>query len=173
MRRLRFTLVPPVGDQVREAEGRLVQLLDSIPYLLVELIPPLNVMNQVLATGLADAGMSGGCQWEPFQLTEDEYREVVEALEARTGEEELRFVEPPAWVVNREEWDIWCAEYRWSIPAARNRELRRKMSRIEDEMNEARQAGKHEVADRLLSQLSRVAEKYSDFVRETRRPRDH
>ena len=171
MRRLRFTLLAPVGDQEMEVERSLVELLDAIPYLLLELIPPLKVVNQVLATGCEDAGMSGGCRWEPFQITEDEYREVVEVLEARTGENALRFVEPPAWVVDREEWSIWCAEYLWSIPAGRNRELRGKMKRIEEEMNEARQAGRHEVADGLLSQLSQVAEEWSTFVQETRRPK--
>jgi len=38
------------------------------------------VLNEVFGGGISDVGMSGGCQWQPFQATGDEYSELVEEL---------------------------------------------------------------------------------------------
>ena len=48
-------------------------------------IPPLRVLNEVLGSGVSDAGMGGGSRWQPFQITEDEYAELVEDLLALPG----------------------------------------------------------------------------------------
>jgi hypothetical protein len=42
--------------------------------------PPLHILNLELATGGADLGMSGGCYWKPFQLTEKEYHDLYEEM---------------------------------------------------------------------------------------------
>lgn len=172
MRRLRYTVETGVGDQATETDGRVVELLESIPYLLTNgLIPPRNVLNEVLKIGSRDAGMSGGCRWEPFELTTEEFRELVDELEARSPDEgEYRFVQPPEWVRSYEDWSLWCAEYLSSIPAELNRKLHAELRDIEEAMEAARQSGEHNLADELSSKLQRVAEAYSDFVIRTRRP---
>jgi hypothetical protein len=43
-------------------------------------IPPLHILNEILISGISEAGMSGGCQWEAFQISEMEYLELVEDL---------------------------------------------------------------------------------------------
>lgn len=35
--------------------------------------PPFHILNEELKSGGGDQGMSGGCIWKPFQITEDEY----------------------------------------------------------------------------------------------------
>ena len=64
-----------------------------MPYLLHDFIPPLPVLNDLLKHGVPnhiypdgllpngkvqyDAGMSGGCSWQPFEITQEEYQELV------------------------------------------------------------------------------------------------
>lgn len=63
-----------------------------MPYLIDHFIPPLYVLNDLLKNGWSnplfpdglpdgtvqyDAGMSGGCAWRPFQITQHEYEELV------------------------------------------------------------------------------------------------
>ena len=63
-------------------------LLD-IPYLLYfGVIPSREAINEVLRKGGGDAGMSPGASWEPFELTEDEYWEIVERWDQMDIEKE-------------------------------------------------------------------------------------
>jgi hypothetical protein len=65
--------------------GSLTELLFDIPHLWLPLrvfkvIPPFHVLNEILISGISEAGMSGGCRWQPFQISEEEYAELVEDL---------------------------------------------------------------------------------------------
>jgi hypothetical protein len=51
------------------------------------LIPPFRVISAALRTGGGDGGMSPGCIWEPFEITEDEYWEAVARLERFTPDD--------------------------------------------------------------------------------------
>ncbi len=66
------------GSWVR---GSLADLLMAMPYLVPhstqQLLPYLARLNEILLTGIYDCGMSGGCAWRPFQISEQEY-EVLE-----------------------------------------------------------------------------------------------
>jgi len=42
--------------------------------------PPLHILNEDLLTGGRDMGMSGGCLWKPFQITEQEYKSIKEEM---------------------------------------------------------------------------------------------
>jgi hypothetical protein len=72
--------------------GRLPWTRSSIP---LAATPPLFVLNDVLAKGVLDAGMSGGAEWEPFQITAVEWEELASAIGRAHG---FVVVEPPAWV---------------------------------------------------------------------------
>src|SRR4051812_18494011 len=82
MRRLRYELLPPIGPGTMPAEGTVVDLLFDIPYLIGwgAPLPSHYQLNSLLRKGYDDAGMSGGCAWEPFELSADEYDEVVSAI---------------------------------------------------------------------------------------------
>jgi hypothetical protein len=65
--------------------GSLAELLFDIPHLghvlrVAKVIPPLHILNELLASGVSEAGMSGGCKWSPFEISESEYLELVEDL---------------------------------------------------------------------------------------------
>lgn len=102
-----------VGDPV---EASLQEFLRWIPYLLSEPggpMPPLVVLNDLLAKGILDAGMSGGCQWEPFQITPAEWEELASALERTSG---LVVVEPAVWVRTYSDWATWRLATKLGIP---------------------------------------------------------
>jgi hypothetical protein len=75
----RFALVNTVP-----AEGTVVDLLFHIPYLIGfdRPFPPRDGLNDLLRHGFYDAGMSGGAEWDPFELSVDEYDEVVTAIKS-------------------------------------------------------------------------------------------
>jgi len=77
------------------------------------LIPPLVVLNGVFRTGEHDAGMSGGCVWEPFDIDSDEYEELAGELQA-CG---VRSARPSEWVQNRVNSQLWTFEFEVGIPA--------------------------------------------------------
>src|SRR5436309_9992559 len=82
MKRLRYTLLPGVGPGEFPEEGTVADLLFAIPYFIgfSAPFPPHVQLNSLLRKGYVDAGMSGGCTWEPFELSMDEYVEVVSAI---------------------------------------------------------------------------------------------
>jgi len=91
--------------------GTAADLILDIPYLIVDgQIPPRAILNEVLGRGLVDAGMSGGCRWTSFQLSESDFADVLTELRARGGKrgETLRF-EAPRWVDRQWRWTAWLA----------------------------------------------------------------
>jgi hypothetical protein len=69
--------------------GNLEELLRDIPYLIWPpdggILPTREELNRVLAEGKWDAGMSGGCDWQPFQISDDEYEELAEVFLTEPG----------------------------------------------------------------------------------------
>jgi hypothetical protein len=56
--------------------------LCHIPYLIGfgTPFPSHDALNELLREGFYDAGMSGGAEWDPFELSVDEYDEVLTAI---------------------------------------------------------------------------------------------
>ena len=42
--------------------------------------PPLHILNEELASGGRDMGMSGGCLWKPFKLGLEDYIEIRDEM---------------------------------------------------------------------------------------------
>lgn len=82
MRRLHYTVLPGVGPGEFPEEGTVVDLLFALPYFLGFdwPFPSHDQLNSLLRTGYMNAGMSGGCEWEPFALSTEEYAEVRHAV---------------------------------------------------------------------------------------------
>ena len=86
MRRLRYDVLPPVGAETLPVEGTVIDLLVRLHHLsawegpLGRSFPSRDRLNRRLRKGAYDAGMSGGCEWEPFELNPEEYEEVAEAI---------------------------------------------------------------------------------------------
>jgi len=79
VRRLRYTAFGP-GESPEE--GTVADLLFAIPYLIGFgwPFPSHAQLNSLLRKGYADAGMSGGCEWEPFEMQVGEYDDVAHAI---------------------------------------------------------------------------------------------
>ena len=109
--RVHDTSTPGPGEGTN-VQGTLVELFLAIPYLMsAEIIPPLNVLNELFAEGVFDAGMSGGCRWEAFEIGVEEYQELVEGLLKLPGKN-YEFVEPPSGARTLLAWTTWRFSYR-------------------------------------------------------------
>lgn len=104
----------------------LVEFLFALPYVFfgpfTQVIPPFHILNDLLASGKREAGMSGGCEWKPFMIAEHEYHELVEELLTMPR---LCFVEDPEIADSRDlaDWERKVlAKYR---RGQRNRDSRR------------------------------------------------
>lgn len=81
MRKIKYKILPPIGSYEPEFEGTLIDLVQAMPYLFVyKIIPPLAVLNEIFMRGIYDMGMSGGCEWTPFKISESEYKHFVQKL---------------------------------------------------------------------------------------------
>jgi hypothetical protein len=70
-------------------------VLDALVIPQCGLIPPFRVLQKILRSGGGDAGMSPGCIWEPFELTEADYWRTVQELEGMTAADfKLRHRDP-------------------------------------------------------------------------------
>ncbi len=130
MKTIRYKVLPGVGFSFfyPSKKGTVLDLLADIPYFLPsKLVPPLVVVNSVLAQGKDDAGMSGGCKWKPFQLTQAEYDEMVAEMK-RLGFVELQ---APDWVVDSRTFGIWHGEVVYGIPSEKIRPLLDEIFRLE------------------------------------------
>lgn len=148
MRRVRYQTIAhgAVGDPV---EGSLQEFLLRVPYLLMPHgpMPPLFVLNELLAKGVADAGMSGGCQWEPFQITPVEWEELASALARTSG---LVVVEPAAWVRTYSDWATWGLAAKLGIPPDEQQQLKALSDEEDRWRQESEMAARDGNRDRML-----------------------
>jgi hypothetical protein len=84
MRVISYKKLACMGPGKERKQGTVVDLLLDIWYFeLSDTVPSFEALNEMFAKGIRDAGMSGGCEWKPFQITHDEYREIAEDLRTR------------------------------------------------------------------------------------------
>lgn len=121
VRTLRFKRYAIAGSMW--THGTLKDLLLAMPYVLLHFIPPLRILNDLLARGLpnddypdgmlpdgnvqVDMGMSGGCAWKPFQIALEEYEGLVVELLTDPALT-LRISEPPEGVLTIRQWVYWA-----------------------------------------------------------------
>ncbi len=83
---VKFKNYPGTGAREAHWEHALLDhFLLNTPLFVYELkafgvIPPLHVFNEKFILGEHDSGMGGACDWRPFQLSQEEYLELVESL---------------------------------------------------------------------------------------------
>lgn len=105
MKEIKYTILPPLGNMQTHTHGTVKDLLFDVPYFFStkDIIPPRHILNDFLQRGINDAGMSGGCRWKPFELSENEYDELVEELLTEPFRE-LSLVEVPNDVKTYDQW---------------------------------------------------------------------
>lgn len=161
MQKISFTVLGGVGGSSKQ-HGTVVDLLSAVPYLLTaRLILPLHVVNDVLIKGIYDAGMSGGCKWEPFQIDASEWNELRRAFEASQSGEAHEFVEPPEWVKTIDDWHAWVMIFRYGY----HEEFRhldrecRELERARDQAaNEGNEALAEELDERVMEAEAKIAQ---------------
>ncbi|MFP5214053.1 MAG: hypothetical protein ACLGPL_11820 [Acidobacteriota bacterium] len=174
MRKIIYRPLTAIGHvEVEPIEGSLADFIQDIPYFLsFDLIPPLSVMNEKFSSGEDDAGMSGGCVWEPFVITRPEYEEVVRELQARG----LRYVLPPEWVRNRTDWYIWLFEYEIGVPSEEHYQLWREEEKWAQRLRQARNEDDEETFlecyEKSMKAGQRLAEFVSPFIERYRKEKD-
>ena len=144
--------------------GSVAALLRSMPYALsAGLLPPLHVLNSLLRTGISDAGMSGSCEWPPFEITDEEWRELEAALASDEGDRVV-YVAPADWVQTPSDWHVWAMEYRHGVPAEEHRRLLSTYERIEEERRAARARGDEATAIALYTKAFDAAGNLAGFI---------
>ena len=62
-------------------ENSLLAFVYDVPYLgACGIFPPCNILNQIFLSGGGDGGMSPGAIWQPFEISEDEYEDLKQAV---------------------------------------------------------------------------------------------
>jgi hypothetical protein len=165
MRNVRFTVLGG-ADGSFEEHGTVSDLLSSVPYLLsARLVPPRHVVNDLLEKGGSDAGMSGGCTWDPFQITEQEWNDLVQDLH------ECEFVEPPEWVETIDDWNSWVMIFKYGYPEE-FRDLEREHRELERAREGAASEGKADLAKELHARAIEVEERLAELAMKHRRRHD-
>ena len=68
------------GDN-EPVENDLLSFVYDVPYFgACGIFPPFKIANSIFLSGGGDGGMSPGAIWSPFDITEDEYKELVEGI---------------------------------------------------------------------------------------------
>ena len=165
LEKLKYKILPPVGPGSFSTEGSVADLLFDVPYFfLARIIPPMDVVNEVLQKGVVDAGMSGGCKWKPFQLDGASYA----TLAADLRQMDFVTIQPPDWVTTHSDWHGWCAELVWGIPALESRRQGAEITELNAQHNAAIKAGDDQVAASLLLQVTELCVKHSRFMNQHR-----
>jgi hypothetical protein len=100
-------------------------LKDLLLEVLHRFIPPFNVLNHLLRHGVPneffpdgllpngkvqyDAGMSGGCSWKPFEITREEYEDLVLDLLTDPGAQ-FEVLDAPPEIQTYSQWVEWKLE---------------------------------------------------------------
>jgi hypothetical protein len=168
MKSVSYVVLGGVGGEFPE-QGTVADLLLAIPYLLsAKIIPPLHIVNDLLARGAKNAGMSGGCQWEPFQLNRSEWDELAHHLQSQPGHSRFQFVPPPEWVVTVEDWQSWIMMYKYGFPAE-FRVLDRELRDLEQARKQAMIDGNQDLVEELHLRVIEAGNKLADLVMNHRR----
>jgi hypothetical protein len=86
-------------------------------------------MNDLLSSCRIDLGMSGGVQWKPLVITQQEYANLVREL--RKHRPTLRTIEAAPWVKTMSDWSLFLDETFDGIPAAEHKKIVQKVRTAE------------------------------------------
>lgn len=164
MRKIKYEMMPGVGDGDIIEENDLLHFVSEIPYLFTfNLIPSLEVMNDIFQSSHTEAGMSGGGRWEPFDISREEYHELTCALQ-NASQGAYRQVIAPNWVKTRIDWHIWAFEHELGVPSKKHDELWRKNDHWEKLKREAQAKGDEELAMKYHLKAVKSGNRLAEFL---------
>ncbi len=145
------------------------EFLISLPHLMyMGYVPPLNIINIFLKSGIDEAGMSGGAEWTPFTIGKDEYDEILASLKYRkyhdTEQYNLSLVDES--INTKNEWFVKVMEHKHGIPFARHLELMEREQSLLQQSRKAYDQGNKELGEKLHMQWYQSANELNDFCDE-------
>jgi len=166
MRKVKYTILPPTGPGTVEEEKDLFSFLLDIPnFFYMGYVPPFKVVNILLAEGLRDAGMSGGCEWDPFNIDFSEYEEILEWLKSakfHNGEsydESIINVE----LDSKQAWYSKVLEFKFGIPFEKHLEMSLRVDALELKSKEASKTDDEELKDKAHLEWYYAANELNEF----------
>ena len=104
--------------ETEERTAALSTFLYDVPYFgACGIFPPFHILNQIFETGGSEGGMSPGATWEPFTISEQEYRRLVDKvsrLDPNTLEDKARYncvkFEFDTTFDHLPDWDTWLTK---------------------------------------------------------------
>jgi len=158
-----YELLPATGPYNIPSKGNVVELLFEIPYLFTfDLIPNLDVINSILATGNLDAGMSGGAEWKPFKIDDEAFNTLLSLLMDK--EPRLEYIEQPEWVVDYNSFSIWKMYVKKGIPWQYHLQQSNKVEALRKQWLKAIEAGDEETAQELNFEMVDEGTKLSTWM---------
>lgn len=146
-----YRRLPAAGPGSIEVRAPLHEFLLEVPHLFyLDYVPPIRVVNAYLALGRSDAGMSGGCEWDPLVLSEERYSAVVRHLrenEVKGRNGPLRFADVPPTIARRNEWISWVLHTEIGIPYEEHLELVDKEEELREKARRAAERGDANAAE--------------------------
>lgn len=148
------------GPAEEGAELSLVEFIEALCELLpLRQTPPVHVLNCYLAAGEVERGMSGGLAWTPFQLSAEQYDEVLREL----GRQPL---DAPSSVCSEVQWEAWCTEKVLGVPADALLPKLEAFYRIEREWAQAAGVGDRDAEARLHVEYMRLSRTIDELIDE-------
>ena len=143
-----------------QTEGSVFDLLSHIPYLMHHhYVLPKIVVNSILRTGIWDSGMSGGCEWTPFELNEEDYIELLKEFEIHG----YSYIETPTWVVDRRIWQIYIFEIKHGIPHEQHLVIDQKIRTLEQSLKLATEHHDEAEQAKLMVELMHASDELNDL----------
>lgn len=106
MRIITYNVMSGIPEFNVQKTAPVIELIQDIPLLLnFKIIPTFKILNVILKSGIIDAGMDGGCEWRPFELSQSEYEDLVSELIKFNSY--LFQAEPPEWINDYSAWQTW------------------------------------------------------------------
>lgn len=138
MKVIKYQILSRISNDELKEENNLLEFFKVIPYFFSSnYFPSFEVLNNFLISGGSEHGMSGGVSWQPFQLTKENYEELITELKLTFPT--LIFALTPKWVKNYSEWQIWVMKKRYGIPIKENLKLTKKYQSIINKLEKAKQ----------------------------------
>jgi len=160
-----FEILPATGPGTISESGNTVDLLMHVPYLFASgLIPPESVLNELLSRGQADAGMSGGAQWEPYTLNPGGFDALVQELVEAYAQVPLEYREPDAWVRSFKDWHVWVMYVKHGVPWEEHKRLNDAVVAIENKIKSAKENKDEVQLNELHLQYIRAGTELAEFI---------
>jgi hypothetical protein len=160
-----YERLPAVGPDIEQCAAPLPQFLRDIPHLFYfGYMPPLPVVNAFLARGNADAGMGGGCRWKPFQISADDYAELVCDIRQDDGSPVQKFEDIPGHIRSENEWWAWIMFREIGIPYETHVALMNRESEGLRKSQEAAARQDHALAEHLHGKWYEIANEVKAFT---------